>query len=211
MTKAWLGRPCTCSAASKKVLRLPGPKEHGDPRKPDIDADASLMTTSKTPRLNLKYIRSQQDRYRKHRPKPMKVGVGRVWRAPNGKIWVPNRAKELKNAEDINFKEIDISDFEIKTRLKGVGPPDLTVSDEEPLSLTLQIPKVEFELKLGGDFGKIREGDTSGIQLSLVTDAMRSTFIEPMALLMQGITGMLTNSIVAWDGVTLPGSYNHGH
>ncbi len=118
--------------------------------------------------------------------------------------FIQEAAKELKNAEDINFKEIDISDFEIKTRLKGVGPPDLTVSDEEPLSLTLQIPKVEFELKLGGDFGKIREGDTSGIQLSLVTDAMRSTFIEPMALLMQGITGMLTNSIVAWDGVTLP-------
>jgi len=110
----------------------------------------------------------------------------------------------LMDTEHINFKEIDISDFEVQSRLKGVGPPDLTVSDDEPLSLTLKIPKVQFELSLGGDLGKLRDGDTSGIQLSLVTDAIRSMFLEPMAMLMQGVTGMLANSVVKWDGVTLP-------
>ena len=29
-------------------------------------------------------------------------------------------------------------------------------------------------------------------------------FLEPMAMLMQGVTGMLANSVVKWDGVTLP-------
>lgn len=122
--------------------------------------------------------------------------------------FIHEAAKELKNSEDINFKEIDISDFIVKTRLKGVGAPDLVVSDEEPLSLTLEIPKVEFELKLGGDFGKIMEGNTSGIQLSLVTSTIRSVFIEPMAMMMQGITGMLTNHAFGWDGVTLPDAQN---
>ena len=28
----------------------------------------------------------------------MKVGDGRVWRAPDGKIWVPRHARTLKNA-----------------------------------------------------------------------------------------------------------------
>ena len=116
----------------------------------------------------------------------------------------------LMDNKHINFKEIDISAFEIQTRLKGVGAPDLIVSDEEPLSLTLKIPKVQFELSIGGDLGKLRDGDTSGIQLSLVADAIRSMFIEPMAMLMQGVTGMLTNSIVQWDGVTLPDEDSDG-
>lgn len=98
MTKAWLGRPCACSAASKKVLRLPAPELHGKASGADINADAKLMVDEKTPRLNLLYVREQQDKYRKSRPKGLKVGAGKVWRAPNGKIWVPTRARMLKNA-----------------------------------------------------------------------------------------------------------------
>ncbi|MDE0858017.1 MAG: hypothetical protein OSA38_05565 [Candidatus Poseidoniaceae archaeon] len=118
--------------------------------------------------------------------------------------FIQDAAKELVKTDIINFKEIDISDFEVKTRLKGVGAPDLIVSDEEPLSLTLKIPKVKFSLKIDPDFEKIREGNTSGVQISLVTDLIRSTFIEPMGLMMQGITGMLTNSIIGLGGLTLP-------
>ena len=103
-----------------------------------------------------------------------------------------------------NFKEVDISKFEIQTRLKGVGAPDLVVSDEEALSLTVKVPKVEFRLQLGGDFDKIRSGNTSGIQLSLVTDVLRSMFIQPMAAVMQGVTDVLTTSVVGWSGVTVP-------
>ena len=118
--------------------------------------------------------------------------------------FIQEAAKELMELDNFNFKEIDISDFQVKTRLKGVGVPDLDVSDDEPLSLTLQIPKVKFSLKIDPDFKKIREGNTTGLKVSLVTDVIRSTFIEPMALMMQGITGMLTNSIIGPGGLTLP-------
>jgi hypothetical protein len=113
-------------------------------------------------------------------------------------------AARLMEQEELNFKSVDITDFEFKTRLKGVGPPDLIVSDEEPLSLTLTIPKVTFKLQLDGDWGRVFGGDVDGLQISLITDTMRSTFVQPMAMLMQSITGMLTNGIVGWDGVTLP-------
>ena len=113
-------------------------------------------------------------------------------------------AARLMEQEELNFKSVDITDFEVKTRLKGVGPPDLIVGDEEPLSLTLTIPKVTFKLQLDGDWGRVFGGDVDGLQISLITDTMRSTFVQPMAMLMQSITGMLTNGIVGWDGVTLP-------
>jgi hypothetical protein len=102
------------------------------------------------------------------------------------------------------FQDVDISDFQIKTRLKGVGAPDLIVSDEEALSLTLTIPQVTFQLQLDGDWGAVMGGDIEGLKVSLLTDAIRSMFVQPMANMMQGVTGMLTNSIVAWDGVTVP-------
>ena len=113
-------------------------------------------------------------------------------------------AARLMDQEELNFKSVDITDFEVKTRLKGVGAPDLIVSDEEPLSLTLTIPKVTFKLQLDGDWGRVFGGDVDGLQISLITDTMRSTFVQPMAMMMQSITGMLTNGIVGWGGVTLP-------
>ena len=113
-------------------------------------------------------------------------------------------AARLMDQEELNFKLVDITDFEVKTRLKGVGAPDLIVSDEEPLSLTLTIPKVTFKLQLDGDWGRVFGGDIDGLQISLITDTMRSTFVQPMAMMMQSITGMLTNGIVGWGGVTLP-------
>ena len=113
-------------------------------------------------------------------------------------------AARLMDQEELNFKSVDITDFEFKTRLKGVGAPDLIVSDEEPLSLTLTIPKVTFKLQLDGDWGRVFGGDVDGLQISLITDTMRSTFVEPMSMMMQSITGMLTNGIVGWGGVTLP-------
>ena len=113
-------------------------------------------------------------------------------------------AARLMDQEELNFKSVDITDFEVKTRLKGVGAPDLIVSDEEPLSLTLTIPKVTFKLQLDGDWGRVFGGDVDGLQISLITDTMRSTFVEPMSMMMQSITGMLTNGILGWGGVTLP-------
>lgn len=118
--------------------------------------------------------------------------------------FIQEAAKELMKLDDFNFKEIDISNFQVKTRLKGVGAPDLIVSDEKPLSLTLQIPKVKFSIKVDPDLKKLKAGNTTGLQVSLVTDVIRSTFIEPMALMMQGITGMLTNSVIGLGGLTLP-------
>ena len=118
--------------------------------------------------------------------------------------FIHEAAKRLTDLEDSYFTAVDISEFEFKTRLKGVGAPDLIVSDEEPLSLTLNIPKVTFKLQLDGDIGKILSGDLEGLEVSLLTSTIRSTFVHPMAMMMQSLTGMLTNGIVAWDGVTLP-------
>jgi hypothetical protein len=118
--------------------------------------------------------------------------------------FIHEAAERLTDIEDSPFTAVDISEFEFKTRLKGVGAPDLIVSDEDPLSLTLNIPKVTFKLQLDGDIGKILSGDLEGLEVSLLTSTIRSTFVYPMAMMMQSLTGMLTNGIVAWDGVTLP-------
>ena len=48
--------------------------------------------------VNLAFVREQQDKSRRSRPKGLRVGKGNVWRDEDGKIWVPKRAKELKNA-----------------------------------------------------------------------------------------------------------------
>ena len=80
------------------MLRLPQPKVHSEWATPDIDAQKGLMTSMDTRGVNVQFIRAQQDKYRRSRPKGLKVGEGNVWRAVDGRVWVPKRAKQLKNA-----------------------------------------------------------------------------------------------------------------
>ena len=98
MTKAFMHKASSGLARSKCVLRLPQPKVHDDLWKPDIDAQKELMLNMDTRGVKMQYVRAQQDKYRRGRPKGLKVGAGKVWRATDGRIWVPKRAKQLKNA-----------------------------------------------------------------------------------------------------------------
>ena len=100
MLKAWLGTPTTEPLARRKcALKLPAPKTHNTPKGVDVDADPTLEFKQDKDMLNLTYVREQQDRYRKSRPKTgLKVGAGNVWRTVDGRIWVPRLAKDLKNA-----------------------------------------------------------------------------------------------------------------
>jgi len=43
VTKAWLPKGCCNQARMKRVLRMPEPKTHSDPKKPDINARADLV------------------------------------------------------------------------------------------------------------------------------------------------------------------------
>ena len=97
VTKAFMRKDKDVKARSKCVLRLPQPKVHPDFAKPDIDARKDLMLNMTTLAVNLKFIREQQDKYRRSRPKGLKVGQGKVWRDAEGRVWVPKRAKMLKN------------------------------------------------------------------------------------------------------------------
>ena len=98
VTKAFLRKSDNGWARSKCVLRLPQPKVYADVGAPDINAQKDLMLNMLTTGVNMKYIREQQDKYRRSRPKGLKVGAGNVWRAVDGRVWVPKRAKHLKNA-----------------------------------------------------------------------------------------------------------------
>ena len=80
------------------MLRLPEPKVNIDRNPPDVDTQNGLVLDTNTLLLNLGYIREQQNRYRRSRPNGLRVGAGNVWRATNDKVWVPKRARELKNA-----------------------------------------------------------------------------------------------------------------
>ena len=56
---------------------------------PDISARNDLVVTTDTTLVNLGYIREEQNKYRKSRPRTMKVGAGNVWRAPDKQLSVP--------------------------------------------------------------------------------------------------------------------------
>ena len=98
VTKAFLKKGTDVLARSKCVLRLPQPKVHADWATPDVDAQKDLINDMNTRGVNVEYIRAQKDKYRRSRPKGLKVGAGKVWRAVDGRVWVPKRAKQLKNA-----------------------------------------------------------------------------------------------------------------
>lgn len=98
VAKAWLRTPEANLARRKCVLRLPETKVHVDLTRPNIDASSDLLLHMDTEMLSLDYIREVQNKYKKVRPREMKVGEGGVWRAVDNKIWVPRHARTLKNA-----------------------------------------------------------------------------------------------------------------
>ena len=118
-------------------------------------------------------------------------------------------SKELENAEvKPDFSAVDIGDFSIETSLAGLGTPGLTVSDEVGLSVSVKIPKVRFTLAISSPWGDLFSGDPDLITLSLLTEningAFRSPLLQPMVMMVDEISSILTTSVVSSEGVTFP-------
>ncbi len=110
--------------------------------------------------------------------------------------------------EGPEFSEVDISDFVIETSLAGLGSPGQTVSDEVGLSVSLKIPKVRFTLAVSSPWGDLLSGDPDAITLSLLTEdisgAFRSPLLQPMVMMVDEMSSMMTASLVSSEGITFP-------
>ena len=110
--------------------------------------------------------------------------------------------------ENPQFTEVDISDFSIETSLAGLGVPGPVVSDEVGLSVSVKIPKVRFTLAVSSPWGDLLSGDPNLVTLSLLTEdingAFRSPLLQPMVMMVDEISSMMTASIVSSEGVTFP-------
>lgn len=106
--------------------------------------------------------------------------------------------------ENDSVSEMDLSNFFIQTKISGIEAPDEVVSDEEPITLTITIPEVEFTIGVEADFNKVQNGDMSGLKLSVVTDTLQSMFVQPLRIVTDAFTHGLTASVVSGDGVTYP-------
>tara|TARA_A200000113_G_scaffold203026_1_gene197853 strand:- start:5317 stop:8340 length:3024 start_codon:yes stop_codon:yes gene_type:complete len=118
-------------------------------------------------------------------------------------------SKELENAEaKPDFSAVDIGDFSIETSLAGLGTPGPIVSDEVGLSVSVKIPKVRFTLAISSPWGDLFSGDPDLITLSLLTEningAFRSPLLQPMVMMVDEISSILTTSVVSSEGVTFP-------
>ena len=118
-------------------------------------------------------------------------------------------SEELEdNDKGPEFTEVDIGDFSIETSLAGLGTPGPIVSDEVGLSVSVKIPKVRFTMAISSPWGDLFSGDPNLITLSLLTEnidgAFRSPLLQPMVMMVDGISSILTTSVVSSEGVTFP-------
>ena len=118
--------------------------------------------------------------------------------------FVHQSVEYLTSMENSKFKTVDMSAFGISFDLENIGPPDLVVSDEEGISLSMKIPKVKFKLSVDGDMGSMFSGDFTSAEFSLTTSAIRQTLLWPMAAMMQSFSGVMMNGVVSLSGITTP-------
>ena len=118
-------------------------------------------------------------------------------------------SEELENIDqNPQFSAVDISNFQIETSLAGLGTPGPVVSDEVGLSVSLKIPKVRFTLAVSSPLGDLLSGNPDLITLSLLTEdingAFRSPLLQPMVMMVDEISSMMTASVVSSEGITFP-------
>ena len=118
-------------------------------------------------------------------------------------------SEELENIDqNPQFSAVDISNFQIETSLAGLGTPGPVVSDELGLSVSLKIPKVRFTLAVSSPWGDLLSGNPDLITLSLLTEdingAFRSPLLQPMVMMVDEISSMMTASVVSSEGITFP-------
>ena len=102
------------------------------------------------------------------------------------------------------FGEVDLSAFELRTSISGIEAPDDVVSDDEPITLSLVIPEVEFTIGSGTGWGEMTETAPEDLKVSIVTSSLQSVFHQPVQMAADLLTKGLRGSIVSGDGVTYP-------
>ena len=110
----------------------------------------------------------------------------------------------VENDPESPFAVMDLSRFEIRTAIDGIEAPDELVSDDEPIVLSLTIPKVEFTLGTESGWEELSETNPEDIQLSLVTSSIQSVFHRPVQMAADVLTKGLRGSLIGSDGLSYP-------
>lgn len=118
--------------------------------------------------------------------------------------YIQQVGEDLPNQEDSPLTNVDLSGFQIKTAVSGIGAPDLNIGDDEPITLSVEIPMVEFELDIDGNLGEIIGGDMESLEVSFLANTMSSYFLSPMADVADAMGTSLSNSLVSGEGLTFP-------
>jgi hypothetical protein len=118
--------------------------------------------------------------------------------------YIQQVGEDLPNQEDSPLTNVDLSGFQIKTAVSGIGAPGLNIGDDEPITLSVEIPMVEFELDIDGNLGEIIGGDMESLEVSFLANTMSSYFLSPMADVADAMGASLSNSLVSGEGLTFP-------
>ena len=110
----------------------------------------------------------------------------------------------MPDEEDSPFGDVDLSGFQIKTKVEGLTGLDQDIGDDEPITLSVRIPEVEFKLELDGDLGEIAGGNTSSMELNFFANAFRGLVVNPMVSAAELLGSSLTNGLVSGSGITYP-------
>ena len=118
--------------------------------------------------------------------------------------FIQQSGAELPDAEDSPFGQVDLSGFEINTKVDGLTGLDQNIGDDEPITLSVKIPEVEFKLELDGDFGELMEGNSSSLEMNFFANAFRGLIVNPMVNAAELLGSSLTNGLVSGSGITYP-------
>ena len=119
----------------------------------------------------------------------------------------------VKGLEDVDpeeagiaFSNVNMDAFEVQFALSGIGAPGAVVSDAEPVSFSVSIPKVRIELGLTtGIWPLVNEGADPEFQIiSESATALTAPVMDPMAAFMEGFARSLAGGFVNSNGLSFP-------
>lgn len=117
---------------------------------------------------------------------------------------IQQTGEKIPEQENSPFTRVDLNGFKIKTSVDGLGSPDLTIGDDQPITLSVKIPEVEFKLDIDGNIGEMINGEMDSLEVSFLANAMRSYFLSPMVNVAEAMGSSLSSSLVSGQGLTYP-------
>jgi hypothetical protein len=118
--------------------------------------------------------------------------------------YIHEAGKKLPEQENSPLTNVDLSGFQIKTKVKGLEAPDLDIGDDEPITLSVKIPKVEFTLDVDGNIQDMIGGDMSSLEITFLANAMQDYILGPMINVAEAMGTSLSNGLVSGQGVNFP-------